>query len=1828
MNLQQFIDTSVGASSPLESHQSAAPRSREEVNDLQNFPDPQDGFTEDDLEEFDQLQQEYELRCESHYFADTSNMRITLRDNGMIEPDLRFINWTEADFVDMSILSCGTRIPVCMSPNLWEEFKTLGQFYTSGQFCEFVFHNRFLAEAYSSGSKVFSDMGHPLWLAAHAFNSLEGLPVSEFGNTWRNTHFLSVREQYGRCSGNVKRMFACSFYDTPIMDALRPCFVNISNHKRVTLYGNGSLLSILSSPLFYHIALFLTCFLIVLSICFAAFIAYSPLSFVTCAYFTRLITKETPPRRIRLTGAGKNDKTPQVRKQDKRLYNDGDTNQMKVARLKQKVSVRTKSAMLGEGVGLSCTWSDPVFRFWNPTTKAEFAPDIAYTLFDGDIRVVPKGFGTCLLDAMFATYLSTVNVKTEEDFENYLDRFNNALYRSTSQLYLNRTESYLSYLAGDELLSTDLLPQLCDELHIKVIMLGRNPTPGMQERLYCESFGTRNVVMGRDFNVGYAGVLCNITSTGCQHFALADSLSVRFDCDVNAVVNHEGLRIKDLVASYPGPTGTRQIKSRVFSMLRVSDDIPCVGKVADPVGVISGKIEKNIPKIAEAVSKARESIAISRMEEDKSRFELDFSYTNKKKVTYHRKLVFKAVPSVQMIKDATKSYIQSTEYNWPKYEGASSYSIIAFSSFKVRCSTPCGYVKEFESAVPWTFERIKDHLLLELDEAECMFPAYDGTGSYKFAMTSKKKKEESSDSSDDSSSSSDSERKDEGKPPEVRVDILYDGKVIRRLSLTAPVRDLDHAKMIIKGFYEDEYIVHSWDAEWIRVIDNTSKDEDGDSGGPSSEEDTTTDSTVEHRTYDDMYGVFTWGEKMARAVITSADDVNPVFTTLLNVLHGSTARAIWSSKIARLYCSKFCSSSVLEMIIPKLKLLKVSLKSHESFNLFLSIMQANKRLSGEIEMLYNPRFMERAPGDAYARRVISNKFTYKFAKVVEANDVYDYARSVNQLHDKLALFYGRKVEYVPFDFESEEDVGLCLARLNDVVINFPKLTVMRVPESDTKFTKCYQQVKEMKVCRFVELEDWEKILFLGCFSEGYKVIRSDFLFCMEMVAQLTSMQVLAGCKDELSVNQRIDTKASSALAKFHMSKFALFSGVDVCMNSVVAAKCIAASRVEMLNSKQKVCGLDSESCKKLDTVGKTKESTETITLFGAGVRHRELNIFGYHTDECKDMKPPGKVVPNFKFLAKRNLERPRKVMGVTNYNVKGNLAPVPDTDYGPNIQEGLIKRIGAAVPEPEENFKICFPWFVQHLIDYHELRGALVELLIEEVDEMKDWEKYKKTLRYNPARLRQLDLVRKEVAELETFCFSDNEEGRLLKYLWTKVEAHVKWESYQNEKKYVRMIFARMDHFKVFFGPYSKLMQKVMYKKLRCYITNIPVRDLPKYLLSYLCNFDLIFTTDFSMFESHNYPWLMYHCFVQITYALFSHEMDEELATSLYVLVDTNIIENQHVSCKIDGKVMSGETTTTLTNTDTNYFLLCYILECEGLVYGSGFFFKYGRLFYFAFRGSVDPDIGFELVIFCAGDDGLFGLTLIPGVDYTVYESEDYLNVYGVKLKISIKESISGSGFLSKYYSEIDLKTLCDPLKQLSKCILSPKYSNSSSGVKKALARARAMSLLYEFGHCPIVGSYAKCVLRCTRNVQIKKALVLMQKDDWYKFEAVEEAVSWYESESKKFGHDMDLEIGMSSRMVIEESFDIPICTQFYIEEYFDSVDTTVHPVEFDVPCLDLITSEANSQFYAEYCFERQGKTDTCPNYVPERPLYKPEYVLSEWYDRITMETVHVACAA
>lgn len=1561
---------------------------------------------------------------------------------------------------------------------------------------------------------------------------------------------------------------------------------------------------------------------------------------------------------------------------DRKGFIDKVTDDVRLINMKDRMVNRTE----GHSHVLSSPFvfetSDPRWDFYDPVAKKAWQvkeSDVNYIVADMQCEEFPVTKDKCFFNCVFSIYIGTLKIKNEEEFEAAHATFNNALFRVTSLLVRNggeRASIHDAFLTGKTYFSSDVLFDLCTELKIKIYMVCTTGDLSKPNELVVRAgvLGHVNVVHGCVFPDSVAGVMMNEVYPEL-HFTLVDGIVMKPETDLNSDFG-EG-RVIDFVYSFVPPVK----KSRYFAVKKLSSKAEEVVKGMPPFRRIARDLI--VGNIAKMEKKAKCPLVSKEMEklsaDAKTRFELQ---ANKEEVVARPDRMGKPESNERRDEPApdqrTTNSIETVQPTLPQMESteekpdagvASLGDIAANSEVSISICTDSNaqgtsneQSVETKQELPVSTEGPKKDGFFDLFN--------DG-------------------SSDDGDSKEDTSELLRQLPESVHDSLVSDttlGLGPIELEYLCPADGVyrDVTRVEREKFLEEVCAVFDTATNDIMQLESSEEDiqqvndvdiklesseedltlekldlDDFDScgGEDSCEEGSGTDDSSEDLSINrsspkslDICGRVYWQQRTVRPLLSvECDSLNPLLRALVEVLGDTTGNAIWRSRMCRFYMElkNKRNKKWFPNLRGKLQLFKESMSGH--YDEFLTVFKGVRReYDSEFYLIENPLFYGEHMGAGYGRNTIENSFHWNYWTTTKNKECYDYALSVNQLHKESVLFVGRKTEYMEFNCENES--GL-LALLHEIALNWKPISIPRIMVEEG-----YKVCKPVLISSFQQLTTLETLLFLGSFATAYKVLMSEFVFDMDMVVQLNSPKVFSGCTSFGAICDRIDTVAPSTLAKFNMRKIQQFFGVNIAHNSIEAAKCIGKSIVEKTLGEQCIDKLPKTLSERIKE-GITKHDDAAIGLvYGAKdriyyddyddscvvVNYVTRKIAGYRTVEKQDMPALDPVVRNFK-LQKLDKMRPsdtveRKLVGVTSYNCYDNLAPIADGNDAMNIREGLTKRIGSAVPEPGLSFKILFPEFIKYWVHKNGLYGSIIDLLVEEVEQMKDWEKYRLTLRYDPARQRQLDKIRKEVDQVGTFDFADNDEGNFYRALWTKVEAHVKWESYHGEVKYVRMIFARVDHFKVMFGPYAKLTQKAAYKKLPYFVTDKPVRSLPSFLQENLRLFDLVFGTDFSRFESHNYPWFMLHCPIYIVLCMWGHEIDKELEVSMLVLFGTNVIENTYVSCMVDGKMMSGEVWTTLFNTFTNICVISYILEAEGLIYGIGFFFD-ARNYALGFVGLRLPVKTIEFRMFNAGDDGIFGLTKLPGVDYSKYSGKrgaDYLRAYGVELKIEQKTSLGGAGFLSKYYGEFDTATLCDPLKQLSKGILPPKYAFASVGLKKALSRARAMSLLYEFGSCPIVASYARCILRCTRNINIKPALVHFQRDDPFKFDQIKEAVDWYDSVDK-FAVER---IGMESRFIVEDNFGIPVCTQEIIERYFDGVNDTRYPLEFKVPCLDLVTPVANSHFFRDYTVEYDIKTDrsmkVCLSYLPERDvLDQPKArVYSSWFDLVSAHAVCVPIAA
>lgn len=872
-------------------------------------------------------------------------------------------------------------------------------------------------------------------------------------------------------------------------------------------------------------------------------------------------------------------------------------------------------------------------------------------------------------------------------------------------------------------------------------------------------------------------------------------------------------------------------------------------------------------------------------------------------------------------------------------------------------------------------------------------------------------------------------------------------------------------------------------------------------------------------------------------------------------------------------------------------------------------------------------------------------------------ELYDYARAVKQHHTDLILKWVVMVKYVEQDIDSEDEV---VKLLEEVARNWNSYCALNGPI-------LIGADKQKKISTWADLPIPQKILFVSLIAYRYKPVKHEMLIDMRLTMNLLSPKILGnipvmvdGEIDYAAMDRRVRFQLSAVASKYNLPVLGFGDyGINLANNTMKTATFIARTLVEQFNDIQSI--KDKTNVADFN-IGEQHKTLKLGTRRAGGSKAEYMGVVGYSTLEMRDLAAPGPVVKNFEVEdtnAETELERQVRALSV--YGCFGDKACIPDLGDRGSIREGSSKRMGTAVPEPKSHYKYLFPIFVDKLFKLKDLSGCVLSEITAEVEKMLNWEDYFKSLPYTGSRRKELAEMREKYLEYDSFDFADNDEGKFLRQMFTEVEAHVKWESYQGEKKFIRLIFARVDYFKVAFGQFTKIAQKVLYDKLDFWVTQLPVADLCSYLNEKFANVDLLFATDFSAFESHSYPKFMADVQEKLWKLIWLGQgIDSNIDIMYDFINDRNNIKNKFVSMKVDAKMMSGELVTSLMNSVLNWALQCFIGECEG-------FWKLTDIFekpensvayngpkvrnsnYNNFNQILDkvlikmgcssqelPGISdymrFQLLskyqdfncveflpvlndhddvnICCAGDDGLIGIyTNNLSIDKDKFDN-DYMKQYGINIKLDVRNDINSCGFLSKWFTESG-NMISDPLKHLAKGVVSSRYIGVKDSLLRGLALCRAMSLLCQFPKCPILSAYARYIYRMNKHIDKRRAVAKIQAYDSWEYQILEQALN-------KTDYERVEPIQEDARDIIEINLGIPPMAQVAMEEYFDNLDYDVFPGEFNVPYLDLFSPEANVDFYFTHVIPvAKGQRTVSLPFNFERKPHEPSKVVSKWFDLV-----------
>lgn len=496
--------------------------------------------------------------------------------------------------------------------------------------------------------------------------------------------------------------------------------------------------------------------------------------------------------------------------------------------------------------------------------------------------------------------------------------------------------------------------------------------------------------------------------------------------------------------------------------------------------------------------------------------------------------------------------------------------------------------------------------------------------------------------------------------------------------------------------------------------------------------------------------------------------------------------------------------------------------------------------------------------------------------------------------------------------------------------------------------------------------------------------------------------------------------------------------------------------------------------------------------------------------------PLPKIEPIKKAVIKdwevKPLRRPL-VMASLGCHLKGACMPHPDPSDRNTMKAGVLKRFLMKPPEPDKeelsNFSAFVrDWIQTNLVPLSNTADTSVETWLSKTS-YPAWRKDQLLMKYR----RIID--RKDPKHF-------------------KVKSFMKDETYP-EYKHARAINSRTDEFKALVGPTFKLIEKELFR-LDWFIKKVPVKDRPRYIQKMMGHGRQYFASDYTAYESHFVREILAACEWEL-YDYMTKELPNYEEFMYYVkevIGGKNECIFKFFQVDVEATRMSGEMNTSLGNGFANLMLMLYLCDSKGLT---------------GVSGVVE------------GDDGLF-----TG-DGTFPTAEDFKKL-GFTIKCEVFDRLSDASFCGLVFAPEDEVIVTNPLEELvSVGWTGAQYAKSSSRRKMELLKCKGISLLYQYGGCPILNSLGKYILRVTRNYRAKMG----QMNEWEREQFLE---------AKMHSTRVIRDVPDKTRLLVERLYKIPIETQIKIEQYLDGLDELQ---QLDIPSLELMIPPSWKHYWFFY---------------------------------------------
>lgn len=488
----------------------------------------------------------------------------------------------------------------------------------------------------------------------------------------------------------------------------------------------------------------------------------------------------------------------------------------------------------------------------------------------------------------------------------------------------------------------------------------------------------------------------------------------------------------------------------------------------------------------------------------------------------------------------------------------------------------------------------------------------------------------------------------------------------------------------------------------------------------------------------------------------------------------------------------------------------------------------------------------------------------------------------------------------------------------------------------------------------------------------------------------------------------------------------------------------------------------------------------------------------------------------------------------------GSALPHPDQNDNRTTVAGGCKRFAAATPKCSPSNLNRLRTFVRNWLRRSDDCRVLAPLQDVSLD---SW------LRNAPYTEKRKEQLRKSYDELRILAPRDlNRKHHLAK-------SFIKDEHYL-EFKQARCINSRSDYYKCLVGPYFHAIEEKVFNMTKNFIKHVPIRDRPGWILEHVALPGArTFCTDFSTFEAH---------FVKEIQEAIEMELYEYMLQDVYlgreifeliksVQAGKNVCQFKNILIKLGAVRLSGEMCTSLGNGFTN-FMLMEFAKHELKIHGNNMH---------------------------EGDDGLLSW-------YTDKTPEFFTNWFhdmGWTIKFLEPSSISEASFCGLIFEEKSEQIIVDPFKTINLMgWLSAQYTNASDKKIKAILRCKALSYLYQYSGCPLVGSLARYIIRATEGVRYQ-----FKSRDWWERQKHMMMLSSMNGNWDKF---LDERPTLDTRGLFESLFKVSTDVQERLECYFDSL-TELGPLVH--PNLDIFITQDTATYYLLYCQEYHAESILYP---------------------------------